>query len=321
MLSLIVHVRHRKFDRGLRYFCRDTYYCRLIQLKYIFRDYVLRNKYKEITYEGEFAAELIFVLPFAYWHHKNGTLKKTTSSKYTRELYFFSPDHEEKFETRTHEGNYNYEIPRVLYSHDYNISKWAQVPYKEYYQNDVYVFEKPTLIIGNRYNSEWGGPPISYYDIPMLDYIINNLKNDYTILYNRPRPQHITVDNSAIYNLNDYEWLQETHPEVILMEDLYLENKGNAKNYNHFQLMVYANCQHFLSTHGGSSALASCFGGVNIILSKKGPEATFECFTKLYPKLSNVRNFHAKTDDEVKEYLNKYFIKSQSIQGEEQILA
>jgi hypothetical protein len=52
------------------------------------------------------------------------------------------------------------------------------------------------------------------------------------------------------------------------MEDLYKENKIKARNYNHFQLSVYANCEKFISIHGGTAALASCFKGSNIILSK-----------------------------------------------------
>jgi hypothetical protein len=48
---------------------------------------------------------------------------------------------------------------------------------------------------------EWDGPPVSFYSIEALDFIISNLKNDYTIVYNRPRPENITMDNSDIYDL------------------------------------------------------------------------------------------------------------------------
>ncbi|WP_442588346.1 hypothetical protein ACSBL2_20110 [Pedobacter sp. AW31-3R] len=308
-LSLITFLKHPRVPKELRYFYRDTYECELTQLKYISKDYLERKEYKEISFNGEFAPELQFVLPFAYWHYKNGTLKSTRAAKYTKELYFFSPDHVESFDNRTNEGNYNFEMPRILYSQDYNMSKWKAVPLKEHYSNDIYKYDKPILIIANRYNMEWDGPPISFYSLEQLDYMITNLKKDYTIIYNRPRPEHITEDNSQIYDLKEFDWLQREHPEVLLMEDLYKENKGNANNFNHLQLMVYANANYFVSVHGGTAALASYFGGVNLIISKKGPEHHFKCYQKLYPKLSGAHILHAKTDNEVISYIEKYYIK------------
>jgi hypothetical protein len=308
IISIYVRLRFGKIPPELVYFYYDTYYCDFVQWKYIIRDYIIKKPYKEIAFDGEFTPEIAFVLPFAYWHYKNGTLKKTSASKFTRELYFFSPDHEEKFSIRTNEGNYNFETPRILYSHDYNMKKWLQVPLKEMYRNDIYVYEKPILIIANRYNMEWDGPPVSFYSVKMLDFMISRLKKDYTIIYNRPRPENITGDNSAIYDLKEFEWLAEKHPEVILMEDLYKENKAKANNFNHLQMMVYANASHFLSTHGGTGCLASYFGGINVILSKKGAEAYFGCFHTLYPKLSNATILHAKTDEEVEQFVEDHFV-------------
>jgi hypothetical protein len=278
------------------------------QLKYVFKDYVFKQRYKDISFDGEFAPELEFVLPFAYWHYKNGTLRSTHSAKFTKELYFFSPQHHEDFQVRSNEGNYNFETPRILYSQDYDMSKWLPVPMKAHYKNDVYVYDKPILIIANRYNMEWDGPPVSFYSTEALDFMISNLKKDYTIIYNRPRPENITMDNSDIYDLNEFDWLAKTHPEVILMENLWKENKGRASNFNHLQLMVYANANHFISVHGGTAALASYFEGVNLVISKKGPEHHFNCFNTLFPKLSGAKILHAKTDDEVKQYIQQHYM-------------
>jgi hypothetical protein len=306
--GLYVHLRYRHVLQELRYFYKDTYYCRLVQFKYIIADYFTKIKYKVISFNGEFAPELQFVLPFAYWHYKNGTLKTTQASKYTKELYFFSPQHEEIYNVRTNDGNYNFDMPRVLYSHNYDMKKWLQVPLKETYRNDIYLYEKPILIIANRYNMEWGGPPLSYLNIPVLTFIIENLKKDFTIIYNRPKPTNIITDESEIYDLNEFEWLAKEHPEVILLEDLYKENKAKANNFNHLQLMVYANASHFISTHGGTSAFASYFGGINLIFSKQGPEHYFNCYHTLYPKLSGAKILHAKTDEQLKEYIKDHYI-------------
>ena len=309
VLSFIVWARYGNLIIDVRYYYRHTYYCKLVQLKYTLADYITRRPYKQLSFQGEFAPELQFVLPFAYWHYKNGTLKNTEASRYTKELYFFSPDHKESFDTRSNEGNFNFEIPRILYSQDYDIKKWLPVPLKETYTNSVYQYDKPILIIANRYNMEWDGPPVSFYSIELLEFIVKKLKNDYTIIYNRPKPHNITMDNSDIYDMDEYQWLAEEHPDVILMEDLFRENKANANNFNHMQLMVYANASKFISIHGGTATLASYFGGTNLILSKKGPEHHFDCFHKLYPQFSGAKILHAKTDDEVKQYVDAYFVK------------
>ena len=46
-------------------------------------------------YFGEFAFELLGVIPYAYWLHRNGRLKLTQACADTRCLYYFSPQHEE----------------------------------------------------------------------------------------------------------------------------------------------------------------------------------------------------------------------------------
>ncbi len=307
LLSFYLLLKYPRVDPLLRYFYRDTIICQLVQTTYIIRDYFLKQKYKIVSFQGEFAPELQFALPFAYWHFKNGTLKKTRSSKYTRELYFFSADHEEIFDSRTNEGNYNFELPRILYSQNYDMSKWLSVPLKDHYKNDIYVFEKPSLVIANRYNEEWNGPPISFFDIPMLKFLIENLRENYTIIYNRPKVLNIVSDDSTIFDLNEYDWLRTEHPEVILLDDLYTENQANARSFNHLQLMVYANSDCFISTHGGTATLASYFGGINIILSKKGPEHHFNCYSKLYPQLSGAKIHHAKNEDELKKIVSLHY--------------
>lgn len=311
-LGLRVRIEYPGITREIKQFYKDTYYCQIVQLRYFFRDFIFRKKYKKISFNGEFAPELQFVLPFAYWHLKNGTLAKTQGAKFSRELYFFSPDHEEVFDERSNEGNYNFEIPRILYSQDYDITKWEQVPLKETYKNNIYVYDKPILIIANRYNMEWDTPPVSFFSIAVVNSIINKLQDKFTIIYNRPRSQNIALDDSIIYELEEFDWLRKEHPNVILMEDLFSENKGNANNFNHLQLMVYANASHFISTHGGTGTLASYFGGINIILSKKGPEHHFNCYQKLYPKLSGTQIYHAKTDQELFDHIDKYLSDGES---------
>ena len=306
-ISLYVLLRHGKLPLEYKYHVRDNYYCQLYQLKYFFRDYIFKKKYKITDYKGEFGAELMYALPFAYWHYKNGTLKETISPSFMKEFYFFSPHHEEKYNERIWQGSYNWEIPGILYHLNYNFPKWEPVPLKEHFKNTTYLFSKPLLVIANRYNMEWYGPPISYFDIPTLDFILKNVANKYQVVYNRPGQGKITMDNSEIYELNEIAWLKANHPDVLLMDELYERDKNEVSSFNHFQCKVYANANHFLSIHGGTATLASYFGGTNLILSKRGYEHYFGCFEKLFPKLSGAKILHAKTDEEFKKLLIENF--------------
>lgn len=307
-LSFFILVKYPCIKKQYRYFVRDNYYSRLLQTKYLLEDYVIRRKYKTINYQGEFQQELAFILPFAYWHHLNGTLKQTISCKGTKELYFFSNNHEERYTQRDWTSNYNsYEVPNMTHSISYSYSKWARVPFKKHYENDTFRFPKPILVIANKFNIEWDDHPVNFFSIPTLHDMITKFKGKYQIIYNRPQPDHIVSDNSEIIDLHEYQWLRDNHPEVVLMSDLYQKHKACVNNFNHLQLLVYANSNHFVSVHGGTGTLASCFGGTNIILSKKGIEHNFQEFSTIFPALSGAKILHAKTESDVFKYLDKHF--------------
>lgn len=307
-LYLVASFNHPQIRKEYRYFIRDNYYSRIFQLKYRIKDYLKKEKYKTIEFQGEFQQELTFVIPFAYWHYLNGTLKTTISSKNTKDFYFFSEDHKEIHDKRIWQLNHsNFEIPNMTHCVSFDYKKWVQVPFKDRYRNNVFVFEKPILIIANKYNIEWDNQPINYFDIGMLEWIIKNYGQKYQIVYNRPLPSQIVDDNSEILDLNEHIWLKQNHPEVLQLNDLYSDNKATVNSFNHLQLLVYANCNHFISVHGGTAALASYFGGINIILSKRGIEHELKEFETIFPALSNATILHAKTEDDVKILMGTYY--------------
>jgi len=47
---------------------------------------------------SEFTVELLMHIPYAYWAYTNGLLEKTISCMDTKPFYYFSPDHEEKYD-------------------------------------------------------------------------------------------------------------------------------------------------------------------------------------------------------------------------------
>ncbi|MDQ6812791.1 MAG: hypothetical protein M3040_03480 [Bacteroidota bacterium] len=309
-LYAFVLIKYPRMRNDLRYFVRDNYFCRLNQIRFLLKDYFIKEQYKEIDYQGEFDQELRYVLPFAYWHHLNGTLKKTVSCKHTRELYFFSSNHEERYAERIWEAGYEYYgVPNMTHSNSFSYQKWTRVPLKKHYKNSQFIYDKPVLIIANKYNIEWGKPPINYLDIDSLDKIISRYKHKYQVIYNRPLSAQIVTDNSEVLDLSEHSWLRQKHPEVLLMNDLFASYQSEVSSFNHLQLMVYANCSRFISMHGGTAALASYFGGKNIILShpSAGMEHHFNEYKTIFPALSGATILHAKTRDEVLKYMDELY--------------
>ncbi len=309
-LYVVAALKYPGIRHDLRYFIRDNYYSRLNQIRFITQDYFKKRKYKVVDFHGEFDQELRYVLPFAYWHYLNGTLKETISSTNTKAFYFFSENHREKYEKRVWQAGYDYyDVPNMTHSPSFSFKKWARVPLKNHYKNERFVFNKPILVIANKYNIEWDKPPINFLDIPALDRIVSTYKRTYQIIYNRPLSSQIVVDNSEIMDLNEHEWLRKKHPEVILMNDLHDQHRDTVDNFNHLQLLVYANCERFISMHGGTAALASYFGGINTILSHPGGgmEHDFNEYDTIFPALSGAKILHAKNKDELFQYLNNHY--------------
>lgn len=307
-LYLVAAFNYPKVKKEYRYHIRENYFCRLNQLQFFGKDYVQKKKYKTISFQGEFDQEIRYVIPFAYWHFLNGTLRNTVSCKNTSDFYFFSENHEEKYTERVWQKSYDtYDVPNMTHSASFSYTKWARVPFKQYYANSTFKFGKPILVIANKYNIEWDKPPINFFSIELLNKLIVVLKNKFQIIYNRPLSTQIVSDNSDILDLHEYEWLKENHPEVILMNDLYLKHKSSLKSFNQLQMQVYANCENFISVHGGTAALASCFEGTNIILSKCGIEHDLGEFNTIIPELSGAKILHAKSEADVLDFVEVHY--------------
>lgn len=308
-LFVFASIKYPNIRKDYRYYIRDNYFCRINQLKHFYDDYIKKEKYKVIQYNGEFDQELRYVIPFAYWHHLNGTLQKTVSCKHTRELYFFSDKHEEMYQERDWKSSYGrYDIPNTTHSVSFDFSKWKKVPYKQYFKNDVFVYSRPLLVIANKYNIEWDNAPVNFLSVEDLERIFSTYKHKYQIIYNRPLPTQIVSDNSETLDLKEHEWIREHHPEVLLVDELYQAHRHSVNNFNHLQLMIYANCDRFISMHGGTAAFASCFEGINVILSiGKSKEMHLNEFSTIFPALSGANILHARSKENLFEYVNTYF--------------
>jgi len=237
----------------------------------------------------EFGYELISTIPYAYHLHLNDKLHKTISCKETKDLYYFSPEHEESLGQRTwsnmkvahQSGNPNV----AIHQEQLNWDEWTPPPYSTHFKNDVFVYDKPLCIVANKYNVEWGNPPINFIDTETLDKMFEILTKNYTVVYNHMTKEMGHDDIVPSLDLGEFDMITNKYPEVITIQQLI--KKHTEYNYNQLQLHLFSNCKHFVTVQGGSSVFASFFGGENIIFAKKGSELTCNSYNNWYHKFGN----------------------------------
>jgi len=224
------------------------------------------------SFNAEFGYELISVIPYAYYHYLKGDLDGTISAPGSEPLYYFSPNHQIDIEPRSDFG------AQMLMSKGYpnvpihraklDTTEFIPPPYRNKYANNIFRWEKPTVVIYNRYNKEWGRPPINFFSLEILTSLFSILKEKYQIVYLGADIPEELQDNSHSMTLGDTDLCKE-FPEVLMFQELF---KKYGMSWNELQLRIFANCQTFITLNGGGSILASYFGGKNIIFCKESPE-------------------------------------------------
>jgi hypothetical protein len=253
----------------------------------------------------EFGFELACVIPYAYHLHTVGKLGKTVSAKMTNEMYYFSDRHDEVYDTR------KYVLPLVPNPNincthmDYN--EWAPPPYKEHFRGFDFGTIKPLLIVHNKYNEEWGGKPIHFLDTQTLEKIFTKFSEKFQIIYSRPPNSIIVGDHSDVYGLDGETTICEKY-NVIEISKLFQKFRTDFTNFNHFQLCLHAQCDRFISVQGGSSYLASYFGGINIVYAKQGKENDHGSFEGYFRKFSGCDVCQARTYSELMSLVEAKFI-------------
>jgi len=259
----------------------------------------------KIQYFGEFGYELISVIPYAYWLFMNNKLNKTESVSDTHCLYYFSPRHKEVRIDRKDIGLQHFPINNIHIS-NLDTSQWIPPPYRKIYQNNKFVWNKPSLVISNKHSIEWKGQPTNYISLEVLHQILSLLNDKYQIVYNRPTNKQIVNDNQDILEYDDYVIINKYFPEVTTMLKLHEKNKDLT--FNALQLMTYANCNNFISVQGGGSVLASYFGGTNIIYAKKGSELGVNAYQNWYNKFSSCRVIHVDNYEDLISKIAKNYL-------------
>ena len=179
----------------------------------------------------EFASELVCIIPYAHWLHKEGKLEKVITSTGMKSFYYFCDDVEEQYKFRTLDNlnsglnevpnNWVHHNAEAVTGKDYSelteeeqnnmngvldYRKWSPPPYKDYYQTDEFNHLKPYIVVNNNYNIEYGKPiseSLRFFDIKTLYDIFNYLTNSgYIVVYKRPNNTEFAPDNNEIETLN-----------------------------------------------------------------------------------------------------------------------
>ena len=236
----------------------------------------------------EFGYELLGAIPYAYNLFLKGELGSTISAYDTSCLYFFSPDHTESSSMRSWDNMkklWDTNFPNInIHRNELDWDSFSAPPFKEYYKDKSISFEKETLVIFNRYNYEWGKPPLNFLDIPTLTTLFDMLQDKYQIVYINIKGHPKYYDGVDPLDLGDDDLLKK-YPKVISINDLI--QKHSDLTYNEIQLRVFAKCEKYVSSNGGQLILSAYFGGENVIFSKycreMGPNVN--SFYRWYHKL------------------------------------
>ncbi|MAH43888.1 hypothetical protein CL614_09290, partial [archaeon] len=160
----------------------------------------------------EFGIELALALPYAYWLYENKELEKVITSKGMKPFYYFCNNVEERYDHRTIDNSaaglnslpnswiYGMKENAELYKDEWehwksfrdvdrgcgilDYRKWKMPEYKNRFKNDKFVFEKPFIVVSNRYNWEHGNRPVGYFNIKCLYEMFNYLTGKgYLVIY------------------------------------------------------------------------------------------------------------------------------------------
>lgn len=175
-----------------------------------------------------------------------------------------------------------------------DIAKWIAPPYKSIYRNDTFRWPKQLCIICNKYTVEPSvrfRRAVNFIPIPVLLKLLELLTPHYQVVYVRPRPEDIVGDHQAIRDLGEFEIIGARFPEVLTIQQIHASH--SHLSFNELQLRLFANCERFVSVLGGSSFLASYFGGTNIVYAREGWEVSCDAYSHWF-HLFSVGEFLAR---------------------------
>lgn len=245
-----------------------------------------------LEYSGEFGAEMVLFVPFVHWLSRAGILRNRKVKTYRGMRCFYEgldcAGFEEKLGQRKWIAPSKRHWLPVRSEHNFDgkgASPYHYYPdYRALFQSvdfgfDLGIEDKPILIVHNKYADEWGRGPVNYIPLHVLNFIFEELKSEFNIVYIRHGMKKISNGfvedhNSFIAGFDDYELLSR-HPEVRGFDELFSEYRAKVKNpdLNRFKMLLYARCYRFISCQGGGAHQIALMGGTLFsILHLRGRE-------------------------------------------------
>lgn len=173
-------------------------------------------------------------------------------------------------------------------------------PYKTVYHDGRFRWPREPCIVCNKFSDEqylWYRGPANFIDTETLLAIIARLRTRYQVIYVRPRAADIVNDHQTIHEIGDIEAVARTYPEVRTVQQLHAEHP--ELGFNELQLRLFAGCDRFVSVLGGSSYLASYFGGTNVVFARRGWEVACGAYERWFDRFSAARVVRASSPREL----------------------
>ena len=268
-------------------------------------------------YFGEFAFELLAVVPYAYWLHQQGRLERTVACEDTRCLYYFSENHQERPEKRRYVPITEYPIGEVgerqfdklAFPSHLNTSRWSPPPYGERFWDERFLWSRPTCVVCNKTSAEnyLGKPLVNSIETDLLLELVGKLQTHYQVVYNRPRSMDIVNDHQRVGETGDIEALKKRYPDILTIQELHTAYP--ELSFNELQLRVFAGCRRFVSVVGGSSYLASWFGGTNVVYARSGWEVDCGAFQNWFNLFSQAKVISVSSPKALLATIDREFLK------------
>ena len=266
---------------------------------------------KQLEVVNEFGNEIILYVPYYYYLHENN---KITTYKGMKPFYYFMKPENiiEKNKPR------KWITPKERYlvvNNDEHVKEfdkrfWLAPPYKQIYKNNIFKYDKPLLIIHNKYNIEWNLFPINFIKESVLDKILSGLVDKYQIIYIRPSNKKNILNtkgysedsNMITEDLKDFELIKSKYNNKVIIFDDLLEKHNYS--YNELKLMIYANCDNYICTQGGGSHFTTYFFEKMSLLHINGNELGCGAYDGWYMTVNNINNKILKISTNEPEFID-----------------
>lgn len=316
---------------------------------------------KTINCNPEFGCEIACVIPYVHYLYKHNLLDKVNTVVDMKSFYYFLPDDliNEHYTERSLDNSVSLkDVPNTWIHHNakaltgkvysdlseeerrdvngvLDYSEWIPPNYTAHFSGnlDVQFTSKPYVVIFNKFTLEHSNIPIGYFDMQMLQQIIEYLTAaGYAVVYRRPENNDYVQDQNEINsqamelidkfgikaydqynNVIDDKHLLSYYEDSFLLEELF--SKSNIQSKNEFELSLYSNAAGFITVNGGNCVLASIFGKPVVVYACEGNELrdnyfNDECYfkkfagAKIYPIIDPADNIRLSNTRKYDELLN-----------------